>query len=95
MDIFAALDSGEYDSGKIAGSYGLSKATYSRFAGTHRANLSDETDSHGMADLWENLAGVLASHAKFAEAARSAGVWDQVQLIVAGNPDSVEDQSDE
>ncbi len=95
MNIFSALEGGEYDAGKIAGSYGLSKATYSRFAGTHRAKSSNAPDGHGMADLWENLAGVLANHAQFAEAARSAGVWDQVQLIVGGDPESVEEQSDE
>lgn len=74
--IFDALADGCYVDGEIAGAYGLSKATFSRFAG------SQWSLDGGIPDLWKNTAKVLAAHDEFVEAARDAGVWDRVVAVV-------------
>jgi hypothetical protein len=72
--IFEDIDSGEYKDEKIASQFKLSKATFSRFAGS-RWLLSPLA----LPDLWRNTAQILSKQPDLKEVAVSTGVWGQVQ----------------
>lgn len=74
LRIFEDLNCGEYEDRKIARDFGLSKATFSRFAGSRW--LSTES---AIPDLWQNTAEILSTHPIFKEVAIDTGVWEQVQ----------------
>ena len=75
--IFQNIGCEDYKDNEIADSYGLSKATFSRFAGSHWNN-SDSS----IPDLWLNTAQVLSIHPDFKDVAVDAGVWDQVAKTI-------------
>jgi hypothetical protein len=74
LRIFKDLTSGKYEDRKVAGHFGLSKATFSRFAGSRW--LSRELT---IPDLWRNTAEILSTQPIFKKVAISAGVWKQVK----------------
>lgn len=74
LRIFKDLISGKYEDRKVAGQFGLSKATFSRFAGSRW--LSTESVIPG---LWRNTAEVLSTQPIFKKVAISTGVWEQVK----------------
>jgi hypothetical protein len=78
--IFNALAHGEYVEHRIAASYGLSPATFSRFAGVHWNKNCDDVSS--VPALWSNVAHTLAGHLKFVMEAKKAGVLKQVSGIL-------------
>ncbi len=79
LQIFDCLTQGAYEEKQIASAFGVSGATFSRFAGSRwRAN-----ESGRIPDLWANTAQTLADHESFIEAAEEAGVWDNVELVLA------------
>lgn len=81
--IFDDLVSERYEAKNIATEFGLSKSTFSRFAGS-RWNNSPEGNALGpVPDLWRNLAHILASHSTFRKAAKKAGVWRQVCNVIS------------
>jgi hypothetical protein len=75
LKIFGDLRKEEYNDGEIAKLFGLSKATFSRFAGSRWRKGSERT----VPDLWANTAQVIARHDLFAEAAVEAGFSRQVR----------------
>lgn len=80
LRIFEGLGEGVYEEKRLAQAFGLSGATFSRFAGSRwRSHLSGK-----IPDLWANTAQTLAGHRQFVEAAVEAGVWNEVQRIMAG-----------
>ena len=81
--IFADLTRGEYEDGRIARTFGLSRATLSRFAGSRWARLSGDGNKAAVPDLWRNTAQVLSQHEPFVQAAQEAGVWTRVTQILA------------
>ncbi len=74
MRIFEDLLEGSYRDGALARTFGLSKATFSRFAGSRWQVCSGDA----IPDLWANTAAVLAQHSRFVQVAKEAGVWPQV-----------------
>jgi hypothetical protein len=76
MRIFEDVNSQEYVDGKIAKDFGLSKATFSRFAGS-RWPASKST----IPDLWVNTAKVLSKHEIFEEVAMKTGYFDMAKTI--------------
>ena len=76
--IFEQLAEGRYEEKRIADAFGISRATLSRFAGSQWQAISGDAPP----DLWANVAQVLASYEPFTEAAKQAGVWDQVQMTL-------------
>lgn len=80
LRIFDELSAGSFNAGQIAESFGLSGATFSRFASNHWHHAADSGAS-GVPDLWSNTAGVLASDSAFTEAARNAGIFDTIRTI--------------
>ena len=83
LQIFNELPNDEYEDTKIASAFGLSKATFSRFAGSKW----NENDSQ-IPDLWLNTAQILSKHEIFMELAEKAGIWEKVQHIL--NKDKVD-----
>jgi hypothetical protein len=71
--IFENIGHSEYQDITVANTFGLSEATFSRFAGS-QWNPSNSF----IPDLWLNTAQVLAVHPDFKETALEAGVWEQV-----------------
>ncbi len=76
--IFEDLGQGRYEEKRLAEAFGLSTATFSRFAGSRWA----EHPTGPIPDLWNNVAQTLASHTSFVEIARQAGVWQRVQQVL-------------
>jgi len=80
--VFEALSTDQYEEKRIARFFGLSRPTFSRFAGSRW-----QTDpSSKPPDLWRNVAQTLAGHASFVAKAEEAGVWPQVQGIMKEDP---------
>ncbi len=73
-DIFESVDDKTNRDGAIARKYGLSKASFSRFAGSHWTYPNTP-------DLWKNLANLIAHHPVMKEAAQYHGVWNTVKAI--------------
>jgi hypothetical protein len=78
--IFEDINSQEYEDGKIAKKFGLSNATFSRFAGS-RWPVSKST----IPDLWVNTAKVLSKHEIFKEVAMKTGYFDMTKTISETN----------
>lgn len=78
LRIFEDLSQECYRDHEVAQAFHLSKATFSRFAGS----LWDRHAHGPIPDLWANAARVLACHEPFAEAAREIGIWPQVRHVL-------------
>ena len=76
-NVFESLLSEQYTEAKIAGDFGLSMATFSRFAGSRWSN-GDEIDPANVPDLWRNTAHILANHPQFMDAARKSATWVRI-----------------
>jgi len=81
MTVFDSLAEDRFNAERIAMDHDLSKATFSRFAGSRWASDDDISDDRDIPDLWRNTAHVLAGHEDFVAAARQAGVWDRVRRV--------------
>lgn len=79
--VFTRLAHGDYVEKDIARCFGLSCATFSRFAGAHWKGYRDDSIVPVPPDLWRNTAEVLSGHPDFVVAAQKAGVWKQVSYI--------------
>ena len=80
--VFEQLDCEEYREAELAASFGLSKATFSRFAGSRWSSPADSSQTVTVPDLWRNTAHTLANHSDFVEAAQQAGVWKKVKQVL-------------
>lgn len=79
-EVFASLAGGDSADGQLAAAFGLSKATFSRFAGSRlRAPRHEE---NAVPDLWRNTAQVLSRVPVFIEAAEEAGVMAAVKAML-------------
>lgn len=64
---------------EIAREYGISKSTFSRFAG--RNWKKGAAGSYQIPDLWRNMAGVILKNSIFSETALSLGIGDMLEEI--------------
>ena len=78
LKIFESAEDGNITDAELARKFGLSKATYSRFAGS-RWYKSKESSTP---DLWVNTAQVLAMDPDFKETVKAAGAWQQIQSVL-------------
>ncbi|MCO6438542.1 MAG: hypothetical protein J5J06_15735 [Phycisphaerae bacterium] len=78
LRVFEDLSRGCYRDSAVASAFDISKATFSRFAGSRWQTNSKSV----VPDLWANTARVLAHHSEFVEMAREAGVWPKIEVIV-------------
>ena len=74
LRIFEDLGCDSLKDGDIAKDFGLSKSSYSRFAGSRWLDTSNAIPP----DLWANTAHVLSTNPDFKKIAKSAGVWEEV-----------------
>jgi len=72
--IFSDLEDGCFKDGKVAADFGISKSTFSRFAGSDW--LKSES---GIPDLWRNTAEVVMAYPVFRNAVNTAGIIDILQ----------------
>ncbi|MGA2500895.1 MAG: hypothetical protein ABSH20_24420, partial [Tepidisphaeraceae bacterium] len=77
LSIFQDVTRDDYNQAATALAFGLDRATLNRFAGCRRKTAGGE-----LADLWRNLAQVLASHPVFVELLQDMGLWDHVQTLL-------------
>ena len=86
--IFDDIYRGNYEDIRIAEDFGLSKATFSRFAGSKWSEKLGK-EKVEIPDLWKNTAKILASETDFTELALKAGVLPKLKkvmgVIEAGN----------
>jgi hypothetical protein len=82
QDVFEGLAAGDFQADRIAGRFGLSEATLSRFAGSRWRKDGDESARVFVPDLYRNTAQALALHPDFAAAAKCAGVWKRVTDVL-------------
>ena len=84
LRIFENLAQEAYEEKRLADVFGISRTTFTRFAGSRwEAALARRVP-----DLWANTAQTLATHGPFMEAAQEAGVWDNVELVLANHQSS-------
>jgi hypothetical protein len=77
LQIFEDISYDDYKDSEIAKDFGLTKATYSRFAGSRWQQSESDVP-----DLWRNTAQVLKDHPIFRQVAQEMGLWDQVVTTV-------------
>ncbi len=82
LEVFDNLEEPRGSDCGIATRYGLSKASFSRFAGTRWQERFGEDHQARIPDLWLNTARALSNHPHFAEAAKDAGVWPRVTDVL-------------
>lgn len=82
--IFEAVASGNYQAKVIAGEYGLSLATFSRFAGNCWLGTGGSSNLP-VPDLWLNTTEVLAGDSDFAGVIESSGVLGHIEQILEQN----------
>jgi hypothetical protein len=80
VEIFQRLIDGDDNDLWIGQKYGLSKATFSRFAGNKWSK--DLSGGPRIPDLWRNTARVVNSVPPFREVATELGILPLVQKIV-------------
>ena len=82
QEVFESLVRGDYRSDRIASRFGLSEATFSRFAGSRWRGDGTEPVRGSVPDLWVNTARTLSRHPDFVAAAQQAGVWKRVEEVL-------------
>jgi hypothetical protein len=80
--IFESLSRGTYEPMIIADRFGLSRPTFTRFAGSRWLTGAENRAKLPIPDLWLNTAQTLAGHPAFVRAAETAGVLKHVQEIL-------------
>lgn len=79
--IFDELSTGHFEDRQIAMDFGLTRPTYSRFAGS-RWEPEDDRD---VPDLWLNVARTVRCCPTFRELANSTGMRKRIELVVQAN----------
>jgi len=85
LEIFESLDVSNTPDRELARKFGLSKATFSRFAGSRW----HKSETGAIPDLWRNTSHVLAMNPDFKATVIAAGAWKQVQTTLA-NPTRIQ-----
>ncbi len=89
ITIFDALYREKFEDNRIAKEFGLSKATFSRFAGSKWFTKLEGGAAH-IPDLWMNTAKILATSPDFMELATAAGILPMLKKamgIIGGSYD--------
>lgn len=81
LRIFSDIEDGIMEDVHVANDFGLSKATFSRFAGSDWTKHIGQ-DKFSIPDLWLNTAKVLASSPEFTEIVLSAGIVPRLKEVI-------------
>jgi len=80
LGVFESVVKDESCAKDLAESFGLSSATFSRFAGNHWSRGEAAVTKREPPDLWKNTARLLSHHPGFVEAADKTGVLNRPAL---------------
>ena len=80
--VFDDLAAGSYEPVRMAGLFGLSKATMSRFAGSRWSDRPPEALQMSVPDLWRNTAKTLAADDRFMSVVRSVGLAGRIEKVL-------------
>jgi hypothetical protein len=80
MRIFDDIYGDKFEDNRIASEFGLSKATFSRFAGSRWFEKIDD-EKIQIPDLWQNMAKLMATDPDFMELALSAGIMPRLKKV--------------
>lgn len=80
--IFEDLEAGDLKEGQLAREFGLTKAAFSRFAGSRWPHRCTVNPGAGVPDLWRNTAQAVAACPELIDAAATAGVWEQIERVL-------------
>lgn len=80
--IFDGLSDGDIQDGRLAAQFGVSKASFSRFASSCWSRKIDQSAEAAIPDLWRNTAWVLSGIPDFVAASRTTGLWDRLQQVL-------------
>ncbi|MCC6694870.1 MAG: hypothetical protein IT365_04475 [Candidatus Hydrogenedentes bacterium] len=83
LDVLNNLVSGEFTDAALSSRHGLSRATFSRFAG--REWLKSNSNRVQVPHLYVNIAKIVARVPWLLEAAKSVGLWERVSAIASGS----------
>ncbi|MCX7013949.1 MAG: hypothetical protein NTW86_15590, partial [Candidatus Sumerlaeota bacterium] len=81
-EVFERLEDPSKPAHETATRFGLSPASFSRFAGSRWREEPPSEKEGRVPDLWLNVARVLSNHPGFVEAAKVSGVWPQVERVL-------------
>jgi hypothetical protein len=79
LRVFSRLASGEFKDGEVAREFGISKATFSRFAGR---NWFNKQHVLAIPDLWRTTARVLSENEAFMERVVNSGLTRELDKIL-------------
>jgi hypothetical protein len=80
--VFDDLAAGSYEPVRMAGLFGLSKATMSRFAGSRWSDRPPKALPMSVPDLWRNTAKTLAADDRFMSVVRSVGLAGRIEKVL-------------
>jgi len=80
--IFDCLAYGKYEAAKIADSFKINRATFSRFAGSNWLTQSGRSGDYPIPDLWLNTAQTLVAHSVFVKVAEDTGILGRVEEVL-------------
>jgi len=83
--IFDCLSYAKYEAAKIADSFKINRATFSRFAGSNWLTQSGKSQKYPIPDLWLNIDQTLAGHPVFVRIAEDTGILGRVEEILKSN----------
>ncbi len=83
--VFDCLAYGKYEAAKIADSFKINRATFSRFAGSNWLTQSGKSQKYPIPDLWLNIAQTLAGHPVFVRVAEDTGILGRVEEVLKSN----------
>ncbi|MEA1980783.1 MAG: hypothetical protein U9N54_07405, partial [candidate division Zixibacteria bacterium] len=81
--IFDDIANGVFEDKKISADFGISKSTFSRFAGSLWQERLEQGKDIVIPDLWQNTAKVIATDSEFIEAANDAGVMENIKNVLS------------
>ncbi len=93
--VFSDIADGEYQDSAIARAFGLSKPTFSRFAGSNWSVRLSGPDQLSIPDLWRNLAHIMAQDPEFLAAAARAGVLARLSRTLTAMGERLQGSEDE
>ena len=82
LQIFSDLACGKYVAARRADQYGISKATFTRFAGGTWTAKSEKSGMSEVPDLWMHTAKILAGNPLFMETVLSCGVAANLKKVM-------------
>jgi hypothetical protein len=83
IQIFSILTADEYKAVRLAEQYGISKATFSRFAGNKWMENIGNKKVVTVPDLWRNTAKILSANPAFMETVLTSGFAGKLEEILA------------